>query len=360
MNRKKFIIIGSGWRSLFYWRIACVCPDRLEMTAMLCRSEEKAHFMRTRCGIPAVTSEEICEKSRPDYVVVAVNKASIASVAEYWLKKGYPVLCETPAAGNLNALRRLWSLSRSGARLQVAEQYHRMPLFAAAVCALKKGYLGEPYAMDISCAHDYHAISLMRRCLGTGLTQVRISAKQFMFPVEATDSRNGALFDGKIDSLPRLHAVFEFAGGKTAFYDFCGVQYHSFIRGKYFRIQGPRGELTAEKMLYTNEQHIPQEIPLAYEKCAAGKNAGKICAGTEVLYENSFFENDAQKAFNDDEAALASLLMDMNRYVETGAELYPLCEALEDAYLALLLHQAAASGKTVRSHRQPWVSLGYE
>ena len=55
----RFVVIGSGWRSLFYWRIACAYPELFTMEAMLCRTEEKAGHMRKQYGIPAVTSEAV-------------------------------------------------------------------------------------------------------------------------------------------------------------------------------------------------------------------------------------------------------------------------------------------------------------
>ena len=94
----RFVVIGSGWRSLFYWRIACAYPELFTMEAMLCRTEEKAGHMRKQYGVPAVTSEAVCEAMKPDFVVAAVNKASIFPVTKQWAGKGFPVLCETPAA----------------------------------------------------------------------------------------------------------------------------------------------------------------------------------------------------------------------------------------------------------------------
>ena len=45
MAKLRFIVVGSGWRSLFYWRIAQALPERFELCAMLCRTEEKAEKM---------------------------------------------------------------------------------------------------------------------------------------------------------------------------------------------------------------------------------------------------------------------------------------------------------------------------
>ena len=127
MAKLRFIVVGSGWRSLFYWRIAQALPERFELCAMLCRTEEKAEKMHREYGVPVSTSAEQCAALHPDLVVVAVNKASIAAVSTEWLARGFAVLCETPAALEEDALRALWQLHQQGAKLQVAEQYWLYP-----------------------------------------------------------------------------------------------------------------------------------------------------------------------------------------------------------------------------------------
>ena len=52
MAKLRFIVVGSGWRSLFYWRIAQALPERFELCAMLCRTEEKAEKMHREYGVP--------------------------------------------------------------------------------------------------------------------------------------------------------------------------------------------------------------------------------------------------------------------------------------------------------------------
>ena len=60
MAKLRFIVVGSGWRSLFYWRIAQALPERFELCAMLCRTEEKAEKMHREYGVPVSTSAEQC------------------------------------------------------------------------------------------------------------------------------------------------------------------------------------------------------------------------------------------------------------------------------------------------------------
>lgn len=48
---------------------------------------------------------------------------------------------------------------------------------------------------------------------------------------------------------------------------------------------------------------------------------------------------------NDDELAVADVLMHMKKYVETGEDFYPLREGLQDAYLNFVMEEALRSGE---------------
>ena len=80
MPKQSFIIIGSGWRSEFYIRIAKALPEHFQLKALLCRSEEKVQYFTDTYGIKATPSILECIGLEPDFVVVAVNKSSIFEV----------------------------------------------------------------------------------------------------------------------------------------------------------------------------------------------------------------------------------------------------------------------------------------
>lgn len=364
MTQIRFAIVGSGWRSLFYWRVACAYPHLFHMTGMLCRTQEKADRMAREYGVPTVVSEQELEAGHPDFIVVAVNKASICAVSVHWLEKGFPVLCETPAAMTLEELRHLWRLRvEQGARLQVAEQYCLYPSFAAGIALVQRGYLKEPYSMDISAAHDYHAASLIRRYLGVGMEQAEIFGRKYRYPVEETDSRYGAVTDGTVKERERTRLTFAFAGGKTAFYDFDGVQYHSYIRSRHLRVQGQCGELDDAVLRYVDGEHRVHEETMAAERCGASGGIARILLGDQVLYENPFRKLGEPVLASQDETAIGTLLLGMETYLRTGKEVYPLAEALQDAYFRILMDEVckrrdlgAAQGQepAVRSAVQPW------
>lgn len=159
-----YIIVGSGWRAEFYGRIARTYPD-LFRAVFLCRSEEKAQLMRVRTGVDAVLNEDEAMAIRPDFIVVAVDRAHLADVTEYWTRKDFPVVVETPVGDNEVNIGRLEKMEAQGAKIVCCEQYHRYPILAEGLRLIAEGIIGEPHSVYISLAHDYHAASLIRRAL---------------------------------------------------------------------------------------------------------------------------------------------------------------------------------------------------
>ena len=373
MKPLSFVVIGSGWRAMFFVRIAKRYPELFCLRYLLCRSEEKAERIRREQGIPTTTSVETCEAAAPDFVVVAVDKASKFAVTKEWLEKGYAVLTETPAAGTLEELTELWELFKKGARLQVAEQYIRYPFIQAGLRAIEEGLLGDPYGVTLSLAHDYHAVSLVRHMLcfqktslearparsakghfqgnAPAFPTVKLTGRQYAFPVIETDSRFGPITDGRIKERTRNRITMEWSNGKVAFYDFDGVQYHSFIRTRHIQVAGMRGEWSDTIIHYLDETGCPRqkqlkpELPPAYAMLETEelRNMGNIWELTVEMEEWQ------------DEYAIATLLHDMRGYLQTGKEPYPLAEAMEDAYISLLMAESLKHpNEPIESTPQPW------
>ena len=351
MRPLKFSVIGSGWRSLFYCRIAQAYPDLFTLTGLLCRTKDKAERLMKEAGVPAVLSEEDCVKGKPDFIVVAVNKESIFPVTAYWAKKGYPVLCETPAALELDDLKSLWNLSCQGAKIQVAEQYFQYPSYSAAVAVARSGILGDPYAVDISAVHDYHAASIIRRILNVEMENMAVFGRSYTFPVVETDSRNGLILDGRVGNRKRTRLTFEFESGKAAFYDFSSVQYHSTIRSRHSKIQGQRGELDDLTVRYVDEKNRGRESILMNEGSETG--ISRILLEGNAVYENPFAAA-RKKVLSQDETAIAALMAGMADYIDHNKEVYPLSEGLQDSYIRILMEQALSTGQYIVSQTQPW------
>ena len=308
--------------------------------------------MTEQTGIPSVLTVQECLDFKPDFVVVAVNKDSIASVAEEWINRGFPVALETPAGASEEELFRLYDLkTRKQAKITVMEQYHRYPSLMAGLAAINEGKIGVPYSAYISLAHDYHAASLLRRMLQIKDEAFTITGSGFSHPVVGTDSRYGPLTDGQISQKVRDSLIFSFASGKSAIYDFCGVQYHSFIRCRHLTVRGSRGEWSDMQLTYVNQNNLPvremivPDIPDKYRLLDTPALISLRNSLPQVLTMDNC----------QDEFAMASMLLDMKEYLASGPEVYPLEEALEDAWWWLLMKEAAAHpGTVVYSRNMPW------
>lgn len=363
MDKIKFIIVGSGWRSLYYVRVAKALPNLFELCAMYCRTEEKAQRMADDHHIHTTASVEECAKYKPDFVVVVVNKASIAEVSMEWMKRGFTVLCETPAAVDLETLNKLWDMHNQGYKLVVAEQYTSYPEYSALLKVVDRSIIGDPDCLNISLAHEYHGASLMRALLKVAPDMdFTVSAQTYQFPTTETLTRYDSYKDGRIADKKRTVATFEFANGKVALYDFDSEQYRSPIRKNTLKLQGSRGEIIDRKVYYLDEENEPVISEIRTEKRLV-----------ETVYENPnlhYIEEVIGVHFEDsevytpefglcglaqDETAVASLMRRTGEYSRgNAAEPYPLRDALQDAYMAILLREADVSRNRVSSSKRAW------
>ena len=345
-----YLIVGSGYRAKFYARIAKTYPA-LFSALFLCRSEEKAALMQYETGVPAVCSTEEAAAFRPDFIVIAVNKTSITDVSIEWVNRGYPVLMETPAGMTREQLLQLWNLSQNSASIAVAEQYHRYPDMIAGLQAVSEGRIGTPCSAYLSLAHDYHGMSLLRRMLLTEGESYSIRGERTMYPVTETDSRTGPLPGNPVRERARDLVWVSFDSGKKALYDFSGVQYHSFIRSRHVLVRGDRGEW-CDAVLYCLDnrgQPVREELrPVIPERYRELDTA--LLRDARRVPRAGLSMDKLQ-----DEFAMASMRYDMKDFLENGTEVYPLREALEDAYFRILMEEALAEPwKEVRAGKMPW------
>lgn len=340
MSKIRFAVVGSGWRSLFYIRIARALPEIFELTTLLCRSQEKAGRFQKEYGISATVNEQDVIASAPDFIVSAVSEDSIAETAAKWCRYGFPVLSETPAGLSYEQLEMLWDLRQtSGARIQIAEQYQFYPRYDAIIRLIRSGLIGEAVSLDISAMHGCHAASMIRNFLDTGLEEVRLTGKAFSFPVTETRTRYEVLTEGKISLKEQHHVILEFESGKAAVYDFLSEQYRSPVRNRSIRLRGTRGELLNDMVYFLNEGNLPRQASLIFKYDPSGREVLSVTFQGQSLYSPPF----GVCGLSEDETAIARVLSGMKEYVDTGREVYPLSCALEDAYLALLMTDSPLS-----------------
>jgi predicted dehydrogenase len=362
MGKYHFIIIGSGWRSLYYVRIAKAMPDILRLDAMYCRTQEKADKMAEEFGIHTTTSIEECVGYKPDFAVVAVNKTSICDVSIEWMDRGITVLSETPAALDMESLKKLYryhmSDDKTDKKQVVAEQYREYPYNKARINLVNSGVLGDISCLNISIAHEYHGFSLIRAYLGIKPDEnYTVSGKIYEFPTTQTLTRYDKFTDGRIAPKKRCVAVFEFESGKVAWYDFDSEQYRSPIRKNMIKVQGVRGELINNELYYLDENNVGRKETIVTDinkvmtgngnpNLAQVNEIKKIAFGDKILYEPVW----GLRGLSEDETAIATLMCKTAEY-SRGQALppYSLENALADAYASILLDEAVRTSNKVSS-----------
>lgn len=356
MKRKcVYGIIGSGWRAEFYMRIAQALPQLFEVCGVVSRSEEKRTVIQKNFGCQVYgTPEELLHSARPDFVVVSVNGAVACEVTAPLVKKGIPVLAETPPAKDLEGLKQLNRLAGTGGRIQVAEQYHLQPMYQAALSMIHSGKLGECRYVHVSFSHGYHAVSMIRKALGIGFENAVIQAHRFTFPRVEGFSRMGLPEEEILKANDHVFAFLDF-GGKVGFYDFEANQHRSWARSQRVMARGERGEINNDSIKYLKDYKTPVELNLKRMQAGEGTNLEGyhlkgILAGEDWIYVNPFLP----AGLSDEEIAVATCLMKMREYVNGGSEFYSLAEASQDQYLAMMMQQAVETGGRIVTETQEW------
>lgn len=341
MKKQRFGLIGSGWRAEFYIRIAKLLPEQLELTGVVIRDSDKGATFAKKFSVPVVQTLDELLEDRPDFVVLSINRDFVTDYLVRLFERKVPVLCETPPGKTVADLEELWESSQAhGANIQVAEQYFLQPLYAAWLQVMEEGRLGEVENMSISALHGYHAVSMIRKMLNVPYERCVIHGKRFSFRVTETADRGGFVADGEVMTRDRDRLTFEFENGKTAFFDFSGVQYHSYIRTRQLNVQGTRGEIDDLTVRYLAEDGTPvtqelQRIDLGVYNNQEWAHQG-IMLGERYVYKSPF----PTGRLNDDEIAIADCLFRMGHYVQTGESFYSLREALQDTYVSIKMEEA--------------------
>ncbi|BDI28029.1 hypothetical protein CCAX7_000800 [Capsulimonas corticalis] len=352
-NPIEFAIVGAGWRAEFYLRIAREMPERFRVSGVLARSEAKAQKVREEWGVPVVADLDSLLRDKPLFAVASVPWDVNPGVLTELARRGTPALSETPPAPDLAGLIALAGQLRES-RTQVAEQYQFQPWNAAVLSVIDSGKLGAVTQAQVSVAHGYHGISLLRKALGVGFENAAIRALAFTSPLTGGPDRSGPPTQESIGPSHQTHATLEFEG-KLGVFDFCDDQYFSWVRSRRLLVRGERGEINNGDVRFLQDFQTP--IHAALTRVDAGQDGnlegyfhqGILC-GSEWVYRNPF----APGRLADDEIAIAACLQKMADYAEGGPSFYGLAEASQDHYLSMEIQRAAASRETVTTVRQSW------
>jgi predicted dehydrogenase len=358
MQPFRFGIVGAGWRAEFFLRIVQALPEWFEIAGMVVRNQERGRAVEERWGVTTHrTPEALLDAVRPEFWVSSVAYAQNFAVSLALLEAGLPIFTETPPAGTLEEMYRLWdAVSERGGHLQVAEQFHRQPLHAARIAAVEAGRIGATHKAYVSLCHGYHGTSLIRRYLGLGFEDARIVGMGWADRSLDFGGRSGPPADQPIKEETQQIALLDF-GGRQAVFDFVGAQYFSPIRTQRVCVRGERGEIV-DHTLFTNSHH-GHPVQLPFQRQVAGANGNLegfhlkgIQLGEKWIYHNPT----APARLSDEEIAIADLLHGFGKSVRGESKVYPLAEAMQDHYLGLMIAQACRTGEPVTTTRQPWAA----
>ena len=338
-----FAIVGSGFRSSIYWEVAAGLAG-VDCVGVVTRRPRAL-------PVPAYDSVgALLRDHKVDFVVTSTTPAVTPHLIAESVGRGLPVLTETPPAWSADEIVDLWHTVGEAQLVQVAEQYHLMPLHAARLAAVRAGAVGRVGQVHVSSTQLYHAVSLLRRFLGVGLEGATIRAGRFAAPLVNPLDRGGWTGDLEPHDATTTLATLDFGAGHSGVYDFTDNQTRNLLRTRRLLVRGSHGELSDETVVHlvdatTITRTTFSRRQTGHDLDLNGYATDHIALGDQVYWRNAW----PHARWTDDELAIAALLTRMAAWVDgEGPEPYPLVEGCTDQLLALAITEAAETGRAVR------------
>ncbi len=353
-----FALIGTGWRSEFFLRLARQAPSRLRVSGVVTRSAERAEAVAAAWDVPVFRSaDELLAATESDFVIPCVPWDASPAVITELVRAGARVLAETPPAPDLAGLRELWAAVGPSGLVQVAEQYTRMPAHAVRGTLVDRGRIGEVGSVQVSSTHMYHAMALIRRLLGVGFTPATVHARNFGAPLADPLNRDGWTGDTAAKPATTTLATLDF-GGPMGLYDFTDNQWWNPLRARRIVVRGSHGEIVDDTLTRLADPRSVVDSPLVRRRAGVdlnleGVDLDHISVDGEVLWRNRL--NGAR--LSEDDLAVTDLLLDTVAWARGQAPApYPLAEACQDHQLALAVEESLRTGGPVTTTREAWAA----
>jgi predicted dehydrogenase len=357
----RFGVVGTGWRTGFFVRLARLRPDVLSLTGVVASGPERAAEVGAAWGLPAHLSvEELLDAGDPEFVITSLPWPVNPGVVEELAGRGVPVLSETPPAPDGSGLRRLWERVGGSGRVQVAEQYPLMPMHAARLAAVRAGWIGTPTSVQISSTHGYHAMALIRAYLGAGPAPATIHGSAFTAPLLDPMDKAGWRPDPQAGPVRTTIATVDLGDLGMGLYDFTDNQWHNRLRGRRLVVRGSHGEIADTSLTrWAGPERILTSPILrrqsGYDLDLEGYDTEWIVLDGQELWRNPF----PGLRLADEDVAILSLLVATAAWARgAGPAPYPLAEACHDHALALAIDESIAAGRTVTLTPGPWAGAG--
>lgn len=352
-----FALIGSGWRSRFFLRLARSAPERFAVSGVVTRSVERGAEVAATWQVPTFSSiADLLTDHRPLFVIPCVPWAATGPTTIELARAGIPVLAETPPAADLAGLTALWDAVGSTGLVQVAEQYLRMPGHAARLDLVRRGLIGPVSSVQVSSTHLYHAVSMIRGLLGVAPGPVEVAARSFTAPLANPLDPDGWTGSAEPERLSTTLATLDFGADRMGLYDFTDNQWWNPLRSRRIVIRGALGEIADDHLVRLADPRTPVESTLVRRLSGLdlnleGLEVQQLSFDGEVLWRNQFLGS----RFSEDDLAVAGLLAEMVAWCrDAGPEPYPLAQGCEDHQIGLAIGESIARGTAVTTGAAPW------
>lgn len=354
-----FAIIGNGWRSSAFLRMAYLFPQRFRVTGVVTRRSEAGERIERDWGVPTFrTLEELVAAERPVFAMPMVPWEIAPEFTRALVALDIPVLSETPPAPDLDGMRSLWTDVGGSGLVQVAEQYPLMPLHAARLTLAREGIIGAPTSVHVSSTHLYHVVALIRGLLGVGFEPATVLSQTFTAPLVNPILRDGWTRDGTLHDARSILSTIDFGEGRTGIYDFTDNQWWNPLRPDRVTVRGTLGEIHDDSIVRMVDDVTPvtsriERVMSGHGMNYQGLDLQHLTVDGRVVYRNTFEGG----RLNDDEVAVAALLDRMGAWVRGDSEPpYPLAEAMQDHQIGIAIEESASTGAPVTTTVEAWAS----
>ncbi|WP_197680109.1 Gfo/Idh/MocA family protein [Microlunatus soli] len=352
----RFGVIGSGYRTGAFVRIAERLPDRFTCEGVVTRTEARADEILENWQVPAYTDlGTFLERHPVDFMITSTPISVTPDVIADLVGREVPVLAETPPAKDVESLRSLWSTVGGSGLVQVAEQYPFAPGNAARRALLDTDVLGRVTWAEVSSTQWYHAVALLRQMLGIGFEPATVSARTFTLPVVDPQTRAGWAEDLKVVDRSTTVATLDF-GDRVGLYDYTDNQVRNPVRANRMVVRGTHGELVDDHLTRLAGPKTPLESDLRRLRTGEyldfeAPDLYQIGDGAQVLYRNPYYG----ACLSEEDIAVGTVMERTGHWVRDNAEPpYPLASAAQDQLIALAIKESVRTGTEVRTDAEPW------
>ncbi len=355
MPSVRYAIIGSGWRSEFHIRMAKAAPDRLEVAAVVTETDAEAQRIAGRWGVPTMRTISEALACKPDFVISAVSWPAMPGIVRELVAAGAKVLAETPPAPELEGLRSLWHDVGSTGRVQVGEQYTRMPGHASRLAVAQAGTIGRVNAVEIASTHLYHAVSLVRAFLDVDMRPVVVNARTFTAPLVDPLSFHGWVKDPTPGPKTTTIATLDFGDGQMGLYNFVENQWWNPLLARRMVLRGSLGEIVDDTVTRLTAEG-PITSPIVYRRTGVDMNleGNEVVHASfdgRVIYRNPWVGS----SLSEDDIAVASHLAAVGLWArDDGPAPYPLAQGCQDHAVGLAIEASARTGADVKVEGEVW------